>query len=374
MSAKFAALALARNPKVRKFARTYGKKFALSAVRGIQNRRIRRGRRQYLPRIPRQFPRNGATITRNSLAPVRVLNQRTTTTGDQTVIDTEKTLITLTSQAGDEASTLENFHLIDPTDNTYWPRLSAKSQMFTEWDINQFVLTYTPCVGTSYNGTIVMGFTPQSAYGSADFNTSTEISGMQQSVTFSAGSAAEFRVDTTKMAQAGRSLFIPSTGILPGEYTRYFGGVIAMRAFNCEDAGTVLGTLQCSYYVRLRRPRISTAPQASSIVFNPYVQVYRGEFNVHHITAAVPTFTYAALKRATLILIGTVVTAGTNKTALFRNDDASATPASFYMESASHYMAIYELGLSSVRQKISIVPDSAYPLTKGTLISAHTPF
>ena len=372
MSTK-AALALARNPTVRKFARTYGKKIALTAVRGIQNRRIKRGKRRILPRIRNQFKRDATTVTRNSLAPVRVLNQRTTTTGDQTAIDTEKTLITLTSQVGDSSGTLENYHLIDPTDNTFWPRLSAKSQMFTEYDISQFTLTYTPAVGTSYNGTVVMGFTPQSGYGASDFSTSTEISGMQQSVTFSAGSVAEFRVDTTKMAQSGRNLFMPTSGISPGEYTRYFGGVVAMRSFNCEDAGTVLGTLQCSYYVRLRRPRISTSASSSSInVFPARGVIHKGEFNVKIIPGADLAFTYAALKRATILIFGTVTAPGVNALELFRNDDIVATPASQSIESNSHYVLIYSLGLSSTRQTITVVEDANYPITRVHIISAQS--
>lgn len=227
-----AALSLARNRKVRNFARVYGTRFAKRvgrrSLRRIQNRRRRRGRRQILPAM-------GRSVTNTSLAPVRVLSQRTVSTSDETVIDTEKTTITCKSLVGDTSSVPQTKLQIDPADPTLWPRLAAKAMNFAEYDIMRCVLTYTPAVGTNYNGSIVCGFVPQSTYGASDFATSTDVAAMQQNVTFSAGSNAEFGIDTTKMSQGGKDLFIDNTGLTPAEYTRYYAGTLVVRPFNCQD-------------------------------------------------------------------------------------------------------------------------------------------
>lgn len=362
---------IARNPRVRRFVRVQGIKLAKSvgrrSFRRIQSRRRRKGRRILFPQNSYRAGNSGA---QNTLAPVRVMTQRTTSTADQTVSDTEKTMLQVKSSVGDDSSTLDNYHLINPMDNILWPRLSMKAVNFTEYTLSQLVLTYTPCVGTSYNGTIAIGFNPQSVYGASDYTTSIEVLAMQQSMCFSAGSPAEFRLDCAKASQGGANLFLDNTGLTPDEFTRYYAGAMAIRAYNCEDSGKVLGTFQCTYICRLMRPRLSVNP--SSAYYNHLTQQVVSTGSMLYKQLFANSFSTSCLTPLSVILRGTYLNNPEDLTVELTEDGETHEPAFLKTDDDEKtYIAVFNLGLKPRRRVFVTQLSAGATYTKIMAVSLH---
>lgn len=246
------------DPRVRQFARNAVRFAAQRVTRRVVRRRVRRNKRVIFPSVRRRFvPRNqvsaGARMTTGASLPVRTTTQTSFTGKNESVIDQEPLNFDLKGFTGETMDAVA--FLVNPTNMELWPRLANRAWNFTEWDINQFVIDYTPAVGSSYNGMVQVAFNPRGTsddpYKSPD--SIMEMDAMPEHTSFSAGSPATFFVDPKNMALSGKGLFIDK-GETTAEYSRYFAGVLYIRAYNCDDT-KMLGRFNVRYYVSLKRPQ-----------------------------------------------------------------------------------------------------------------------
>lgn len=340
-----------------------GKKAGIAIFRGFQGRRQRKGRRQLFPTMQLNGRMSGgASTSRAAAVPVRTTVQRTATVKDELIRDMEPSSIVVTGNEGDNT---EAFAVkVSPMESELFPRLSQKATLFTEYDLIGLVFTWTPNVGSAYNGQIALGWTPNASVEGTDLNNSQDVLSMPVNTQFTASSPASMSVPANQMAQNGRGLFMPNDSAQVGELTRYYAGSVAVLPFQCADTA-LLGRLSVAYVVNLRRPRLDSTASASRWTLADGVE---NAGSARYIETSKEGFSYASV-RPQVAMIEYVPSESSH--ALDIVDDIEViTPALTFTVGDGREIKLFELGRRPGRRNVAFLPGTGVVVVAATIMSS----
>lgn len=366
-----AAKTLLASPQVRAYAKQGARTVGLAALRAVNRRRERRGRRVLFRAPPRQAPRpTGVSRETRTAVPVRVNTVDTRATTSEIVRQSEQTNIVLAGQMYDDHEAV-GFR-VDPTQNVLWPSLAQKAPLFSKYDFVSLQFEYIPIQGTDYGGQLAMGFTPQAQKEGTDYNSSSEVLAMPVSVQGTVNSRMVLTVPLNRMSQGGKGLFMPTGSVQVSEPTLYFAGTLAILPFQCDDNGANLGVIKATYNVVLKEKQLDTGPTGGLLV--PGSLIRPGHVNLTPVSLGSDhksvSFTYCGMRNMALLLRS----AGTTGDITVTINGAPLTQTVGGAVSTGHYFQVFYIGRKVGVQTISIVEAGDWVIERLCMVDMPNAF
>jgi len=160
---------------------------------------------------------------------------------------------------------------LSPMSVAPWPKLANKAPNFTEYDCMGLVVTATPMLGTSFNGKVYMGFTPQSIDDPTSYGIPDDIVGLPIHVDDAISKGVSLTIPPSAMSQNGAKLMMPVQNAAIGETTRYYIGNLIIGTSGCSNsAGTASDNVACiqldfAYKFYLRKPALDAAASTATV-------------------------------------------------------------------------------------------------------------
>jgi hypothetical protein len=276
MALSSAALMKAAAPIAKQLA-VNAAKMGFAAVKRRRNRRVKQGKWTFgsrllgLPTGKRKRGRSAAAAAgydRATLSnmPVRVNVAQSGGNRDLPVADSELSGLVFSTN-GDLAEVNPQQVSLDPLVGVLWQKLARKAPEYTGYDSGPIKVIVSPIVGTAFNGTWFMGFTPNPATElDGAYDTPEAIQSLAIHATGSIGQKYVMTIPTSAMSQYGRGLMMANGGAQVGEITRYFLGNLVFGTLGCSTTdGTPSTGVPCcnitmSYSMRLTRPQLDVSP------------------------------------------------------------------------------------------------------------------
>jgi len=260
---------LASSPEVRRFMKQAGTVVARGAIKRIQRRRARKGRKIMFPGIMGLKVPRGAVSSRRSNQPVKVAVSMSGGNVNRTVRDDELTTIVIVP---DSTSTgdIDSFPLT-PFYSAWGTKLNSIGQTYTRYTIRSAYVTFTPSAGTQRDGTLWLGWTKDFA-GATSFTSAQDIESLPIHASCSVSEPIRFPIPNSEMNNYGKDLIFDEDAADAGSLSLYDAGMFYWGTSDCSAGMTTVGTFRFCYDVEFKQPQVPVKPVSASL------SVVDGEF------------------------------------------------------------------------------------------------
>jgi len=301
------------------------------------------------------------STTSRTVAPVRVTTAVQSVSRNERIAATEPTSINVLSEQLDNHDAYSIS--ISPMENILWPKLAQKAPMYIEYDINSISFNYEPIKGTSYSGQLAMAVVPHAQLEGNDFNSAQAVLGLACNASGTVSGPLTLTVPLDNLSKSGKRLFMPGFDVTVQDTTNYFAGNFILLAYNCDTAGDILGRINVTYNITLRRAKIDTSASASRVIQTGLVSTGEARMRVVTVTTSHMNFTYASVRPQVLFV---KITNPTGTTILL---NGVAAPAGLQFSSGGAVCTIVYLGRHFGQNTIDVV-DATGTVNSCNLFSA----